>query len=108
VVVLHHPLFETAETEHGRPGLRSVLRAHADVVKMVFAGHKHMWLDDVDLVWGVPNLVISSTRYDPDAYVVAEADEDTGEVRMLNRDCWAWLSYGSEPWDPVKGCSPAR
>ncbi len=105
VVVVHFPLFQMAEEEGGEPGLPALLRAHADNVRMVFSGHLHMWIDDTGS--GVPHLVMSSTRYDPDAYAVAEADGATGEVRVLNRDCFTWLGFDTQPWDPVKGCTPA-
>lgn len=105
IVVLHHPLFTMAEQEGGEPGLPALLRRHADTVRMVFTGHLHMWIDDPDSM-GVPHLVMSSARYDPDAYAVAEADGATREVRLLNGDCFTWLGFDTQPWDPVRGCTP--
>jgi hypothetical protein len=51
---------------------------------------------------------MSSTRYDPDAYAVAEADGAAGEVRLLNRDCFTWLGFDTQPWDAATGCVAAR
>ncbi len=106
VVVLHYPLFLMAEQEDGEPGLPALLRQHADTVRMVFSGHLHMWIEDT--ASGVPHLVMSSTRYDPDAYAVVEADGASGEVRLLNRDCFTWLGFDTQPWDAVNGCVAAR
>ena len=77
-----------------------------DTVRMVFSGHLHMWIEDT--ASGVPHLVMSSTRYDPDAYAVVEADGASGEVRLLNRDCFTWLGFDTQPWDAVNGCVAAR
>ena len=104
VIVVHFPLALMAENEGGRPGLPSVVKAHAATVRQVFSGHLHRWL--VNDAWGVPELTVSSTRYEPNAYVVAETGS-SGAVNLLNQDCWSWMGFQAKAWNDHDGCVEA-
>jgi Icc protein len=101
VVFLHFPIFQMAEQEEDagalRDGLPALLAAHGSTVKMVFAGHVHLWMDFAQR-HGFPHMVLASTRYDPDSFAVFEVDPWGDELRWLNEDCTQWGSRYAEPW----------
>lgn len=96
-VFVHYPMVLIAEQEVGTSGLVDVIGAH-DNVLYVISGHWHRWFDFRDEVYPFPHLVMGSTRYDEDAYIVVELDERTGEVWLLNEGQWRWNTIHSEPW----------
>ena len=50
------------------------------------------------LVFVLFPLAMGSTRYDQDAYIVAEVDQATGELMFLNENLWQRRSINSDPY----------
>ncbi|MGC4048126.1 MAG: hypothetical protein QM757_00005 [Paludibaculum sp.] len=42
--------------------------------------------------------VIAATRYDPNAYLIVEADTRKQSHRLLNIDLVDWNTHYSKPW----------
>jgi hypothetical protein len=63
----------------------------------VISGHRHQWID-LGREFGPPHLVIAATRYDPDAYLIVEADRKRVTHRLLNLERVQWNSHYSEPF----------
>lgn len=94
---VHYPLPAIADREVADLGLPSLLRKHAGTVQRVISGHWHRWVD-IGREYGVPHLVIASTRYDEDAYLILELDVRAQTHRPLNLDRVEWDTHFSKPW----------
>lgn len=94
---VHFPLQAIADREVLDLGLKQLLRRHADTVQRVISGHWHRWVD-VGREFGPPHLVIGSTRYDEDAYLILEIDSRAGTHRALNLDLVEWNTHFSRPY----------
>lgn len=101
VVFVHYPLQAMADREVADLSLTSLLRKHAGTVQRVISGHWHRWVD-VGTQFGPPHLVISSTRYDQDAYLILELDSRAGTHRALNLDLVEWSTHFSRPYARAK------
>ena len=96
-VFVHYPLEAIADREVADLDLKSLLRKHAATVQRVISGHWHRWVD-VGTQFGPPHLVISSTRYDEDAYLILEIDTRAVSHRALNLDRVEWNTHFSTPY----------
>lgn len=96
-VFVHYPLEALADREVADLDLKSLLRKHAATVQRVISGHWHRWVD-VGTQFGPPHLVISSTRYDEDAYLILEIDTRAVSHRALNLDRVEWNTHFSTPY----------
>lgn len=96
-VFVHYPLPVIADREVADLGLVTVLKRHAATVQRVISGHWHRWVDR-GTEFGVPHLVIGSTRYDEDAYLILELDERTGTHRAVTLDLVEWDTHFSRPY----------
>jgi hypothetical protein len=97
VLMFHIPMpfLQTNEL----PGLDffTVLAKHADTVKMVVAGHLHLWLD-LGNTYGPPHVAIASTRYDENAIAVADLTSDTHTFQWVHQELWHLDEHGADPW----------
>lgn len=91
-IFVHFPLPSILAQEHLDRGMLSILDRYKDSVQHIFSGHHHRWMEFSDRS-GLPNLIIGSTRYDPNAYVVVEVNKRSGHYRFLNESDWLWFSY---------------
>lgn len=96
-IFIHFPLSVVQPVEVRDFGLHTLLRRHAGTVQRVFSGHWHRWVDE-GRTYGPPHLVIGATRYDPDAYLVVEADPQTATHRLLNLDLVEWNTHFIKPY----------
>jgi len=96
-VFVHYPMI-IIETDE-RPGydLHGIVRKHKETVQRVISGHWHKWFE-FGRSYGVPHLVIAATRYDPNAYLIVEAEAAKAEHRLLNIDSVDWNTHYSTPW----------
>jgi len=105
VLFWHHPYMSFASEEEGGRDMLQLLKTHDNVVQS-FAGHAHHWFDYRPL-FGLPHLMLGSTRYDRNAMLIVEADPRDGTLRFLNGDCIDWEgSLYASPWVPGQPCSP--
>lgn len=96
-VFVHFPLDLIAPAERANYGLRQLLAKHSGTVQRVVSGHWHKWVS-FDRKYGPEHLVIAATRYDPDAYLIVEADRKQGTHRLLNIDRVQWNAQTSDPF----------
>lgn len=96
-VFVHYPLRVVMPTEFADLGLHTLLKRHASTIQRVISGHWHRWVD-VGREYGPEHLVIASTRYDPDAYLIVEVDARAGTHRALNLDLVEWDTHFSRPY----------
>lgn len=96
-VFVHYPLQVIADREVADLDLKHLLRKHAGTVQRVISGHWHRWVD-AGTEFGPPHLVISSTRYDEDAYLILEIDTRAVTHRALNLDRVEWNTHFSSPY----------
>ena len=72
-------------------------KRHADTVQRVVSGHWHRWFN-FGRTHGPQHLVMASTPYDPDAYLIVEANVKTGRHELLNLDLVDWNTRFSAPY----------
>lgn len=94
---VHFPLQVIADREVADLDLKSLLRKHRGTIQRVISGHWHRWVD-AGTEFGPQHLVIGSTRYDEDAYLILEIDSRAGTHRALNLECVEWNTHFSTPW----------
>jgi predicted MPP superfamily phosphohydrolase len=97
---LHFPLLMVVPTEVADYGLLPLLRKYKSTLQLVVAGHWHKWVE-FGRTFGPPHQVVSSTRYDSNAYLILELDSRQGSHRMLNIEQVEWNTHFSRPWRGV-------
>ncbi len=102
-IYLHFPLALVKTDEGGEQTLENILMTYKDNIKMVIAGHVHMWMDFGDSL-GPKHWTISSTRYDKDAYLLIECDTKTGNFKMLNKDCINFIDAETDEFTKEGEC----
>ncbi len=100
LVFIHYPLSLIEPREVSDLGLAALLARHASTVQRVISGHWHRWVD-AGREYGPPHLVIASTRYDADAYLIIEIDARAGTHRPLNLDHVEWNTHFSRAYAPL-------
>ncbi len=95
----HFPLWIIASVEQADFGLPALLRRYQDTIRLVVTGHSHMWFHNTDM-FGPRSLVMGSTRYDTDAFMLVEIDTELGTWRCLNWDCFHWGTLYARTWEP--------
>lgn len=96
-VFIHFPLSIVAPTERADYGLHPLLKKHKDTVQRVVSGHWHRWFE-FGRSYGPQHLVIASTRYDANAYLIVEVDTQTATHQLLNLDLVDWNTHFSQPY----------
>jgi len=97
-VMNHNPLLVMKLDDVGDEGLKSVLEDNLDVLQLSLAGHTHIWMD-WEQIYGMPHIVLGSTRYDHDNYMIVEIDTVNQNFTILNKDKLGWGTRNAEPWD---------
>jgi predicted MPP superfamily phosphohydrolase len=69
-------------------------------LQIVVSGHWHRWVE-FGRTFGPQHLVIAATRYDPNAYLIVEADSGKAAHRLLNLDLVDWNTHYSKAWKGV-------
>jgi hypothetical protein len=96
-VFIHFPLSIVAPTERADYGLLPLLKQHKDTVQRVISGHWHRWFE-FGRSYGPQHLVMAATRYDPNAYLIVEADTRAVTHQLLNLDLVEWNTHFSKPY----------
>jgi hypothetical protein len=97
VVFIHYPLWLVAGTEVKDYGLHPLLLKHRESIQMVLSGHWHKWVDFAH-TYGPQHYVSGATRYDPNAYMLFEADAKKQTMRWMNADLVQWSTHYSKPY----------
>ncbi len=96
-VFIHYPLDLDEPTEFADFGLYPLLQKYKDTIQLVVSGHKHRWIDN-GTQYGPRHIVMASTRYDPNAYMLMEVDAAHGTWRFMNQDLVQWSTHYSKPY----------
>lgn len=99
-VFIHFPLSVVAPIERADYGLWPLLKKHKDTVQRVVSGHWHRWFE-FGRSYGPQHLVMASTRYDENAYLIVEVDARAGTHRLLNLDLVDWNTHFSRPFRSI-------
>jgi hypothetical protein len=98
-VFVHYPLVNIDSTEVKDYGLVAILKRHGDVIQRVVSGHWHRWFN-FGRDYGARHLVMGATRFDPNAYLIVQANVKTGRHELLNLDLVRWNTQFSAPYEP--------
>ena len=79
-VFIHFPLSIVKGTEVKDYGVYSLIKKHREDIQRVVSGHWHKWYE-FGRSYGPQHLVMAATRYDPNAYLIVEADLKIGPAR---------------------------
>ena len=93
----HYPILSIADTEVRDYGLHPLLKKYKDTIQLVVTGHVHRWMDFAH-TYGPQHYTMASTRYDPNAYMLLELDQQTSSWRFINADLVDWDTHYSRPW----------
>lgn len=97
MVFVHFPLAMISDDEFGDFNAQTLIRQYSDTISTVITGHWHRWMD-FGTTFGPRHFAMGSTRYDRDAYIIAEVDLATDELSFLNENLWEWRDISSEPY----------
>lgn len=96
-IFIHFPLQLVQPKEFADYGLHPLLKKHRDTIQQVISGHWHRWFE-FGRSYGPQHLVMASTRYDANAYLVVEVDTKKTSHRLLNLDLVDWNTHFSKPF----------
>jgi len=91
-VFLHFPLVLVKAREKADYGVIPLIKKHRESIQAVVAGHWHRWFE-FGRSFGPPHYVVAATRYDPNAYLLFEADPARATHRTLNLDRVDWNTH---------------
>jgi hypothetical protein len=98
-VFIHYPLSLVQEKEVKDYGVYAILKRHKDSIQRVISGHWHKWFE-FGRSYGPQHLVMAATRYDPNAYLIVEADTKAVRHELLNIGLVDWNTHYSQPYRP--------
>ncbi len=96
-VFIHYPLSIVAPLEVKDYGVHFLIKRHRDTIQRVVSGHWHRWFE-FGRSFGPQHLVMAATRYDPNAYLIVEADTKAVKHELLNIGLVDWNTHFSAPW----------
>jgi cytolysin (calcineurin-like family phosphatase) len=99
-VFIHYPLQIVSTDEKKGYGVHTLLKKHRDTIQRVVSGHWHRWFD-FGRTYGPQHLVMAATRYDPNAYLIVEADMKAVSHQLLNIDLVDWNTHYSKPFTKI-------
>ena len=94
---IHYPLTIVATYEVKDYGVHRLIKQHRDSIQRVVSGHWHRWFE-FGRSFGPQHLVIAATRYDPNAYLIVEADTKAVRHELLNLGLVDWNTHYSKPF----------
>jgi UDP-2,3-diacylglucosamine pyrophosphatase LpxH len=96
-VFVHYPLMAIEAVEFRDYGLHPLLRKYRETIQLVVSGHVHKWIDFAH-TYGPQHYIMAATRYDPNAYMLLEIDQDRSSWRFLNADLVDWSTHYTKPY----------
>jgi UDP-2,3-diacylglucosamine pyrophosphatase LpxH len=96
-VFVHYPLIAIEAVEFRDYGIHPLLRKYRETIQLVVSGHVHKWIDFAH-TYGPQHYIMAATRYDPNAYMLLEIDQDRSSWRFLNADLVDWSTHYSKPY----------
>jgi hypothetical protein len=96
-VFIHYPLTIVEEKEVRDYGVHALIKRHRDSIQRVVSGHWHKWFE-FGRSFGPQHLVMAATRYDPNAYLIVEADMKSVSHKLLNIDLVDWNTHYSKAY----------
>lgn len=90
ILMVHFPLFVMAD-------LPAIAAKHKDTVRLILTGHSHAWVNLSDN-FSVPSMILGSSQYDGDSFMVMELDNELKTWRILDWDRFYWGTSFAKPW----------
>jgi hypothetical protein len=100
-VFIHYPLSLVMPAEIKDYGVHALIKRHRETIQRVVSGHWHRWFE-FGRSYGPQHLVMGATRYDPNAYLIVEADMKTVTHDLLNIGLVDWNTHFSSPYQGRK------
>ncbi|HLX43705.1 MAG TPA: metallophosphoesterase [Bryobacteraceae bacterium] len=97
-VFIHYPLSIVAPVETKDYGVHPLIKQHRDTIQRVVSGHWHKWFE-FGRSFGPQHLVMAATRYDPNAYLIVEADLKNVSHELLNINLVDWNTHFSAAYN---------
>jgi Calcineurin-like phosphoesterase len=97
VVFIHYPLWIVMPAEVKDFGLHPLLRKYKDTICIVISGHWHKWVDFAH-TFGPQHIVTAATRYDPNAFMIFQADPKKGTVQWMDERRAEWSTHFAKPY----------
>jgi hypothetical protein len=94
LVFIHYPLSIVQPVEVKDYGVHTLIKRHRESIQRVVSGHWHKWYE-FGRTYGPQHLVMAATRYDPNAYLIVEANLKTVSHNLLNIDLVDWNTHYS-------------
>lgn len=91
ILMVHFPPFII-------PDLVAFAEAHRDTVRLLLAGHSHAWLN-LSNHFAVPSLIVGSSQFDADSFLVLELDNVLRTWRILDWNRFHWGTGYALPWE---------
>jgi predicted MPP superfamily phosphohydrolase len=82
ILMTHFPLFIDVD-------ISEILEKHKDTVRLFLTGHTHGWVN-MSNNFVVPSMIIGSSQYDADSYMILELDNVLKTWRMLDWNRYHW------------------
>ncbi len=100
-VFIHYPLYIVKPVEVKDYGVHALIKKHREDIQRVVSGHWHKWFD-FGRSYGPQHLVMAATRYDPNAYLIVQADTKSATHELLNISLVDWNTHYSAPYQVVR------
>lgn len=91
ILMVHFPLFIMQD-------LPGILEEYTDTARVVLTGHAHSWVNLSDH-YAVPNMIMGSSQYDADSFMIMELDNELKTWRILNWNAFHWGTSYAVPYD---------
>jgi hypothetical protein len=91
---VHFPMYLIQPAERADFGLHPLMKKYRDTVQLVVSGHWHKWFE-FGRSYGPQHVVIASTRYDSNAYLIVDVDTKKVTHRLTNIDLVDWNTHYS-------------
>jgi 3',5'-cyclic AMP phosphodiesterase CpdA len=92
IVMTHYPLWRIDDEEFMDLSLQKLLRKYHSKVQLVLAGHWHKWVDFAH-TFGPQHYLVASTRYDPNAMMILDLEENSSRWQIANTKCIDWSTH---------------
>jgi hypothetical protein len=90
ILMTHFPMFVMAD-------LPAFAEKHKDTIRLILTGHSHAWINLSDN-FSVPSMILGSSQYDADSFMVMELDNVMKTWRVVDWDRFHWGTSFAKTW----------
>ncbi|HQE72886.1 MAG TPA: metallophosphoesterase [Myxococcota bacterium] len=78
--------------------ISDIFEEYRENIRLFLAGHTHGWVN-MSNHFGVPSMIIGSSQFDADSFMIMELDNKLGTWRVIDWHRLYWGSSHAKPWD---------